>query len=72
MSKDERGTGEGGFEGSCVHKADLTGANLPNAVGVGCQVTEKAESLEGATMPDGQTYEEWLKSKGRRENDGPS
>jgi hypothetical protein len=23
---------------------------------------EQAESLEGATMPDGQTYEEWLKT----------
>jgi hypothetical protein len=40
-----------------------------------------ANSLEGATMPDGQvlkssvtpdgpTFEEWLKSKGRGEEDG--
>ena len=38
---------------------DLSGANLTNA-----RVTEEqlreAESLEGATMPDGQKYEDWL------------
>jgi hypothetical protein len=26
-----------------------------------------AESLDDATMPNGQKYEEWLKSKGSRE-----
>jgi hypothetical protein len=32
-------------------------------------------SLEGATIPDGQKYEDWLKSKGNVEdgdNTGPS
>lgn len=42
--------------------ADLSGADLTNA-----RVTEEqlreAESLEGATMPDGQKYEDWLKDK---------
>jgi hypothetical protein len=42
----------------------LSGADLTNAL-----VTEEqlyqAKSLEGATMPNGQKYEEWLKSKGR-------
>jgi hypothetical protein len=27
-----------------------------------------AESLEDATVPDGQKYEDWLKSKDRGEN----
>jgi hypothetical protein len=60
--------------------ADLTDANLSNAnfrkaEGVSCQQTEQAESLEGATMPNGQKYEEWLKSKGCEEvgeDSGPS
>ena len=42
--------------------ADLGGADLTNA-----RVTEEqlreAESLEGATMPDGQKYEDWLEDK---------
>jgi hypothetical protein len=43
--------------------ADLSGADLTNA-----RVTEEqlreAESLAGATMPNGQKYEDWLKDKG--------
>jgi uncharacterized protein YjbI with pentapeptide repeats len=39
--------------------ADLSGANLTNARVAGKQLRE-AESLEGATMPDGQKYEDWL------------
>ena len=53
--------------------ADLSGADLTKA-----RVTEEqlreAESLEGATMPDGQKYEDWLKNKGSGEdgeNSGP-
>jgi uncharacterized protein YjbI with pentapeptide repeats len=46
--------------------ADLGGADLTNA-----RVTEEqlrdAESLEGATMPDGQKYEDWLKAQEDRE-----
>src|SRR5215217_7699846 len=56
--------------------ATLGGANLSGAVVTKEQLRE-AKSLEGATMPDGQTlrgektpngptFEEWLKSKGRR------
>jgi hypothetical protein len=36
---------------------------------------DAAKSLEGATMPNGQKYEDWLKSKGSGkdgENGGPS
>jgi uncharacterized protein YjbI with pentapeptide repeats len=58
-----------------LNGADLSGADLTNA-----RITEEqlreAESLEGATMPDGQTlrgdktpngptFEDWLKSKDR-------
>ena len=54
--------------------ADLSSADLSNAEGVSCQQTERAKSLEGATMPNGQKYEDWLKSKGCTEdgeNSGP-
>jgi uncharacterized protein YjbI with pentapeptide repeats len=48
--------------------ADLINANLSGANLKGADVTEeqldKCKSLEGATMPDGQKYEDWLKSKG--------
>jgi uncharacterized protein YjbI with pentapeptide repeats len=52
--------------------ADLSGANLSNAYLKDATVTEEqleqAESLEGATMPNGQKYEDWLKdNEGRRE-----
>jgi uncharacterized protein YjbI with pentapeptide repeats len=46
--------------------ADLSGAFLTNAKGVSNEELERqAKSLEGATMPNGQKYEKWLKSKGR-------
>jgi uncharacterized protein YjbI with pentapeptide repeats len=52
--------------------ADLTNADLSNANLTGAKVTSeqlaKAKTLEGATMPNGQRYEDWLKSKGREEN----
>jgi uncharacterized protein YjbI with pentapeptide repeats len=59
--------------------AELSGADLSHAylkdATVKEEQLEQAESLEGATMPNGQTYEEWLKGKGSREdgeNSGPS
>jgi uncharacterized protein YjbI with pentapeptide repeats len=70
--------------------ADLSGANLSGAsmsspfVSNVREVREvnterleqQAKSLEGATMPDGQKYEDWLKDKEGRgedgENSGPS
>jgi hypothetical protein len=36
---------------------------------------QQGASLEGSTMPNGQKYEDWLKSRGRKEdgeNSGPS
>jgi uncharacterized protein YjbI with pentapeptide repeats len=46
---------------------NLSGADLRGAEGVTEEQLEQAKSLEGATMPNGQKYEDWLKSKGRGE-----
>ncbi len=60
--------------------ADLSNANLSGANLKGANVTEeqlaKCKSLKGAIMPNGQKYEDWLKDKESRgedgENSGPS
>ena len=45
--------------------ADLREANLSNAQGItNEELEQQALSLEGATMPNGQKYEDWLKSRG--------
>jgi len=73
------------LSGALLGGADLSGADLTNAT-VTQEQLDKAESLEGATMPNGQilksddnpdgpTFEEWLKSKGSGEvgeGSGPS
>ena len=50
--------------------ADLSGAILKEADLTDADVSEKqlltAKSLEGATMPNGQKYEDWLKEKEAR------
>jgi uncharacterized protein YjbI with pentapeptide repeats len=47
----------------------LSGTNLSDAKGItNEELQQQAASLEGATMPTGQKYEEWLKSKGREED----
>jgi hypothetical protein len=59
---------EADLRGANLSGADLRGANLRGAQGV---TTEELEQeleqqplfLEGATMPDGQKYDDWLKSK---------
>jgi uncharacterized protein YjbI with pentapeptide repeats len=59
--------------------ADLSGAimeyaNLNGATGWSEEQLEQATTLKDATMPNGQKYEDWLKSKGSREdgeNGGP-
>jgi Pentapeptide repeats (8 copies) len=48
--------------------ADLRRANLRGATALTNEKIAVAESLEGATMPDGQKYEDWLKSKDQGEN----
>jgi uncharacterized protein YjbI with pentapeptide repeats len=51
--------------------ANLEGANLQGATGITPErLQQETVSLEGATMPNGQKYEEWLKSKGRGEDGG--
>ncbi len=54
-----------------VHQsgADLSYADLTEAIGIYGETLElEADSLKGATMPDGQKYEDWLKSKDRGED----
>ncbi len=72
---------QGRFEsGARMRGADLGGADLSRANLANAEVTkdqlQQAESLEGATMPNGQKYEEWLKDNEGRgedaENNGSS
>jgi len=54
------------LQGANLTDAVLRGTNLSNAKVTSEQLAE-AKSLEGATMPNGQKYEDWLKDKeGRR------
>src|SRR5215211_4527333 len=61
------------LQGANLTDAVLRGTNLSNAKVTSEQLAE-AKSLEGATMPDDQKYEDWLKDKegrrGARENGG--
>jgi uncharacterized protein YjbI with pentapeptide repeats len=49
--------------GANLSGADLWGADLSRTKGVSCQQTQSAESLDGATMPNGQKYGDWLKDR---------
>jgi hypothetical protein len=51
-----------------LNAADLRAANLRKAQGWTEEQLKEAKSLEGATMPNGQKYEDWLKSKDREED----
>jgi uncharacterized protein YjbI with pentapeptide repeats len=54
-----------------LQRANLTLANFQEAAGItNEELEQQARFLEGATMPDGQKYEDWLKSRGE-ENSGP-
>jgi uncharacterized protein YjbI with pentapeptide repeats len=59
------------LSGSIVRGADFSGAYLTGVVGLTEQELERqAHSLKGATMPNGQKYEDWVKDKeGRREEE---
>jgi uncharacterized protein YjbI with pentapeptide repeats len=62
------------LEGVNLSGAALSGSDLTNA-DVSEKQLQQARFLNGATMPNGQQYEEWLKSKDReedRENSGTS
>jgi hypothetical protein len=56
------------LSGATLNAANLTGAHLTHAT-VSEKQLDKVKSLKGATMPNGQKYEEWLKSRGQ-ENSG--
>jgi uncharacterized protein YjbI with pentapeptide repeats len=59
--------------GANLAGADLSGAFLNDAEGVtNEQLERQAKSLEGTTMPDGQKYEEWIKSRREDGGDGGS
>jgi hypothetical protein len=52
------------LSGADLTNADLSGADLSSAKGVtNKELEQQAGSLEGATMPNSQKYEDWLKSK---------
>jgi len=71
---------EANLNGANLSGADLTGADLSNAnlsvanLSVATGWTKEqlttARSLEGATMPNGQKYEDWLKDKEGAGEDG--
>jgi len=51
--------------------ANLDNANLSGADGItNAELEQQADSLEGADMPNGQNYEDWLKSGELRKEDG--
>jgi uncharacterized protein YjbI with pentapeptide repeats len=56
--------------------AYLSGANLSGVAGITTEALEQQNKvLQGVILPNGQMYEDWLKSKGPREdreNNGPS
>jgi hypothetical protein len=56
------------LNGTDLSSANLLKADLNEAVGLIDEQSAAAESLEDATVPDGQKYEDWLKSKDRGEN----
>jgi uncharacterized protein YjbI with pentapeptide repeats len=56
--------------GAKLRDADLSGANLSGAKGItNEQLDQQAAFLEGAIMPNGQKYEDWLKDREKRQQD---
>jgi hypothetical protein len=57
------------LEGADLNGTNLEGADLNLARRITTeQLEQQIKSLEGATMPNGQKYEDWLKSQGRGED----
>jgi uncharacterized protein YjbI with pentapeptide repeats len=52
-----------------LENTNLSNANLSGAAGISNKVLGQHGSLEGATMPNGQKYEVWLKDKENGEED---
>jgi uncharacterized protein YjbI with pentapeptide repeats len=62
--------GEANLRGAYMSGSYMSGAYLEDAKGVTNEELEQhAYSLEGATMPDGLKYEDWLEEKEGREED---
>jgi uncharacterized protein YjbI with pentapeptide repeats len=58
---------EAQFYNAWLNGVNLSGADLKGAKGIpNEELEQQAFSLKGATMPDGQKYEEWLKTKAAR------
>ena len=66
----EANLSEANLSGVNLRQADLSRANLSGAFGWTEAQFRAASSLESATMPNGQKYEEWLKDKQDRREDG--
>jgi uncharacterized protein YjbI with pentapeptide repeats len=66
----EANLSEANLRGVDLRQADLSRANLSGAFGWTDAQFRAAISLESATMPNGQKYEEWLKDKQDRGEDG--
>ena len=54
------------LQGARLNGADLRGANLGGVKEVTEEQLVMCRSLEGATMPDGQEFEEWIRDQRRR------
>jgi uncharacterized protein YjbI with pentapeptide repeats len=59
---------EANLRETILNQADLSGAILHGATGWTEEQLAQARSLGRAIMPNGQEYEDWLKSKGRGED----
>ena len=63
------------LSGASLIGANLENANLSGADGItNAELEQQTVSLEGADMPNGQKYEDWLKSELREDgkNEGSS
>jgi hypothetical protein len=61
---------EANLIGANLSEANLSEADLSDVTGLTDHQITAVKSLEGATMPDGQKYEDWLKDKEDRREDG--
>jgi uncharacterized protein YjbI with pentapeptide repeats len=61
---------EANLRGADLEGADLEGADLSGAIGITVEELHKqAEFLDGATLPHGQKYEDWLLPAGKFDTD---
>jgi uncharacterized protein YjbI with pentapeptide repeats len=61
---------ETNLQGANLESADLSYADLSGDAGItNEELEQQTSSLEGATMPNGQKYEDWLKDREKRQQD---